>query len=485
MRTRNVVLLVVGAIVAVLGLGALAAGGGLLWAYGTQRDADGFYTTSELHLVSDGYAVTTDEVDLSAEPGDWFPSPGAFEVRVTATAVGTERAVFLGIAPADDVAAYLDGVAHDELTRVNGWTGDVRAREVSGGPPIGAPADQDIWTASAEGTGTQSLTWDVERGSWALVVMNADATTGVAVTATAGAAVDFLLPLGIGLLVAGFLIVLIGAAFLIGGAGAAPATPAGEQAPLAEDELRLATTRYPVAIEGRLDPQLSRGMWLVKWLLAIPHMIVLAFLWVAFVLLTVAAWFAILFTGRYPRGLFEFNVGVMRWSWRVAYYAYGVLGTDRYPPFSLDRDPTYPADLDVAYPEQLSRGLALVKWWLLAIPHYIIVGLFTGGLLSWTIDLGDAQGTQLALGTGLIGVLAFIAVVALGFTGRYPRGLFDLLMGLQRWVYRVTAYAALMTDEYPPFRLDNGGSEPTDVTGPPRAPAPTDEAAQPRVAPPA
>ncbi|MET3982812.1 DUF4389 domain-containing protein [Streptomyces sp. PvR034] len=201
-------------------------------------------------------------------------------------------------------------------------------------------------------------------------------------------------------------------------------------------------------VTAELEPRLSRWLWLVKWILAIPHYIVLSFLWIAFLLVSVIAFFAILFTERYPRPLFDFNVGVLRWSWRVSYYAHGTLGTDRYPPFSLGSEPGYPARLDIAYPERLSRGLVLVKWWLLAVPHYIVITLFTG-----------ARGEGWS-GIGLIGVLTLIAVVALAFTGTYPRDLFDLLVGLNRWVLRVIAYAALMTDEYPPFRLDLGGEEP-------------------------
>jgi hypothetical protein len=182
---------------------------------------------------------------------------------------------------------------------------------------------------------------------------------------------------------------------------------------------------YPVEVRARLDQPLSRWLWLVKWLLAIPHYIVLFFLWIAFAVVTVIAFFAILFTGRYPRSLFGFNLGVLRWSWRVAYYTYSALGTDRYPPFSLGEEPGYPATLDIAYPERLSRGLVLVKWWLLAIPQYAIVGVFAGGAAL----RGSGQTWQAdAFSGGLIG---------------------------------------LMTDTYPPFRLDQGG------TGVP-APAPDD-----------
>jgi hypothetical protein len=195
---------------------------------------------------------------------------------------------------------------------------------------------------------------------------------------------------------------------------------------------------YPLQVEASLEAPLSRWLWLVKWLLLIPHAIVLVVLWVAFSVLSVAAFFAILFTGSYPRAIFDFNVGVLRWSWRVGYYSYHALGTDQYPPFTLADVPDYPARLEVAYPQSLSRGLVLVKSWLLAVPHYLIFAV-AGTLLS---------------------LLVLTAGIMLLITGRYPQPIFDLALGIGRWGQRVVAYAALMTDEYPPFRLDEGGREP-------------------------
>jgi hypothetical protein len=217
-------------------------------------------------------------------------------------------------------------------------------------------------------------------------------------------------------------------------------------------------TGYPLRIEGTLDRGLSRGLWLVKWLLAIPHFVVLVFLWIAMFASTAIAMFAIVFTRRYPRSLFEFNVGVLRWSWRVGFYSYNALGTDRYPPFTLQDVPDYPARLEVEYPHELSRGLALVKWWLLAIPHYLIIAVFLD--TGWTVwGVHDGWGA-LSFG-GLITLLVLIAGVVLLFTARYPRPIYDFVLGMNRWVFRVAAYALLMTDRYPPFRLDTGGPEPT------------------------
>jgi hypothetical protein len=223
--------------------------------------------------------------------------------------------------------------------------------------------------------------------------------------------------------------------------------------PLADD-FTASSLDYPARIEGRPDEGLSRWMWLVKWFLAIPHLVIIAVLWIALWVLTVVAFFAILITARYPRSMFDFNVGVLRWTWRVFFYALNPVATDQYPPFTL-KEVSYPAELHVPYPDELSRGLVLFKWWLLAIPHYIIVAMFTSGVFLSQPD----QQNAVHIGGGLIGVLVLIALVGLLVMGRYWKGLFDFIMGLNRWAFRVFVYAALMRDEYPPFRLDLGGTE--------------------------
>jgi hypothetical protein len=226
-------------------------------------------------------------------------------------------------------------------------------------------------------------------------------------------------------------------------------------------------TTHPLVVRGDLGTPPGRWLWLVKWVLAIPHYIVLFFLWIAFLVVTVIAFFAILFTGRYPRSLFDFAVGVLRWNWRVSFYSCGVLGTDRYPPFTLGDVPDYPAGLQLSYPETLSRGLVLVKWWLLAIPHYLVLAAFSGGAY---FAVRSTQYDDRPDAIGVIGALLLIVGFGLLFTGRYLPGVFDFVMGIQRWVLRVGCYTALLTDVYPPFRLDQGGSEPSTPPPAPRGP---------------
>ena len=251
----------------------------------------------------------------------------------------------------------------------------------------------------------------------------------------------------------------------------------------------MSTSPYPVRVDATLQPQLSRWLWLVKWLLAIPHYIVLAFLWLAFLVLSLFALLPSWSRVVTRESIFEFNVGVLRWSWRVAYYAYGGLGTDHYPPFTLADVPDYPARLEVDYPQHLSRGLVLVKWWLLAIPHYLVLAFFLGG--GWYVASGTANDSSRPCGVGpdradggdrgsRPPLHRPLPAVHLRPGPRHePLGL------------RVAAYVALMTDEYPPFRLDMGGADPagrmtlpggsagTQANAPVSAPAPSHPGASP------
>ena len=461
----RIIVLVLGVIAALIALGLLAAGCAAFVADQTQRDSDGFLSTRSATFESDGYALLSERVDISEDTPTWFLSESVVgDVRVRAESASGD--VFIGIGPADEVDAYLEGVAYSQVTDVEFDPFRPEYREVDGGAPAGPPGSETFWDATASGPGRQTLTWELDRGDWSLVVMSADASEGVEADVSVGAEANFLGWLSAVLLIAGF-VLLVAAGLLIflavrPGAPAAAATVpavAGAGGAAAVAAAPLVAPDYPVGVRGDLDPGLGRWLWLVKWLLLIPHAIVLVFLWIAFHVLTFIAFFAILFTGRYPRGMFDFNVGVLRWTWRVWFYSYWANGTDRYPPFTLASVPDYPADYDVLYPERLSRGLVLVKW-LLGIPHYIIVGILVGTFgwaWGWTWDDAWESGGGWP---GLVGILVLIAIVILLFTGRYPRGIYDLVLGFDRWTYRVAAYGFLMRDEYPPFRLDSGPREP-------------------------
>jgi hypothetical protein len=186
---------------------------------------------------------------------------------------------------------------------------------------------------------------------------------------------------------------------------------------------------YPVRFDVEYPEHLSRWKIFLKWLFAIPHLVIIYLLLIVAGVLQFIAFFAILFTKKWPRGMFDFTVQIYRWTANVSAYALLLL-RDEYPPFSGESG-QYPVTLEVEYDEDLSRWMIFVKW-LLAIPHYIIlVFLLTAAY-----------------------VCVFIAFFAILFTGRYPRSLFDFVVGTLRWLNRVQAYSHwLMTDRYPPFSL--------------------------------
>ncbi|MCP3974825.1 MAG: DUF4389 domain-containing protein [bacterium] len=476
MKPGRIIAIVVGVLIVLPAFGAFIGGGVLTTAYLIERSDDGYFDETLDRIATSTAAITTGDVDLAADPGppDWVFDLVDATVRIRAEAADTKD-LFVGIAPTAQAESYLNDVAREEIVDIEP-SGDVDYDTKSGTAMPAPPADQTFWVASATGGGEQELVWDVAEGEWTAVLMNADASPGIVADVTVGLRSGAVLAIGIGLLVLGAVFIAIAVAIILIAArrpsdAEEPAAPAGEATPVMHPE--------PVALSATLDEPLSPWLWLVKWFLAIPHLVVLAFLWVGFAVMTFIAGVAILFSGRYPRGVFDFNLGVLRWTWRVTYYAfYGGLGTDRYPPFSLNREDTYPATLDIDYPERLSQGLVLVKWWLLAVPHYLIVGLLIGGSAAYGLNerTGNWESYRGVWSGGLVGLLVLIAAVILLFTSRYPRSLFDLIIGLNRWVYRVLAYAALMTDRYPPFRLDQGGTEPDAQLPPPPMPPTVEEA---------
>lgn len=192
------------------------------------------------------------------------------------------------------------------------------------------------------------------------------------------------------------------------------------------------TMSTPVRVSLDAPTKVANWRPLVHWILAVPHIFVLYFLSIAQNVCTFIAFIAILFTKRYPPGLHRFVVLTHRYQWRVSTYIFFM--RESYPSFDLDasnEDPgTDPAKLSIDYPEEMSRWLPLVKW-LLALPHMIVLALLA--ILAFFAWIG-----------------AFFAVL---FTGRYPEGIRNYLVGLSRWLYRVSAYVYLLRDEYPPFSM--------------------------------
>jgi hypothetical protein len=141
------------------------------------------------------------------------------------------------------------------------------------------------------------------------------------------------------------------------------------------------------------------------------------------------AFFAVLITGKFPRGLWDYLTGVNRWAYRVTSYVF--LLTDAYPPFSLEDDPGYPVRIEYDYPETVNRWRPLVQW-ILAIPYLIVAGI-----LLYVAE-----------------IVAFIAVFVILFTAKLPEGMFNLIVNPMRWQVRGNAYAGWLVKRYPPFSWD-------------------------------
>ena len=192
---------------------------------------------------------------------------------------------------------------------------------------------------------------------------------------------------------------------------------------------------YPVVLVGHYAESPNRLLWIIKFILLIPHYVALWFVSLPTVLTIPLSWIAVVILGRNPRFLWSYHVGLMRWSWRVNFYGGWYWGeasnTDRYPPFSFSSRDDYPADVYIEYPERSSRLTGLFRW-LLAIPHWIVVSVL------------DA----------VRNILILVALLVLLVTGRFPKSIFDIIMSINRWTYRVSAYSMLLVDDYPPFSFE-------------------------------
>lgn len=192
-----------------------------------------------------------------------------------------------------------------------------------------------------------------------------------------------------------------------------------------------ASVAYPVELVGEYQERVNRFLWLIKWILLIPHFVVLWFLSIPTIFTTPLSWLAVIIMGRYPSFLWAYHAGLLRWSWRINFYSYQAGNTDQYPPFAFQSREEYPADLIIEYPEGSSRLTGLFRW-ILIIPHWIITAILSE----------------------IVNILVLFALVFLLFTGRYSQDLFNIIMGLNRWIYRANAYGWLLVDAYPPFSFD-------------------------------
>jgi hypothetical protein len=212
----KVAAIVTGVLVGLLAIGFLGAGAAALWG-DAQKDRDGYISTDAERFDTGTYALASDDLDVDLGGAEWVTSGDRLgKVRLEA-ASRDGKPVFVGIARTQDVDAYLADSAHATVTDVSYPDFAAEYQRHDGSERPSTPASQDIWAASAEGSGTQALTWDVEDGNWSVVVMNADGSAGVDTTITAGANVPFLSDVGWGSLGGGVVLIGVAGALLVMG----------------------------------------------------------------------------------------------------------------------------------------------------------------------------------------------------------------------------------------------------------------------------
>jgi hypothetical protein len=212
--TGRVVLIVLGSIVALLGLGLAAGGGFLLWADRTQREG-GYLTTPSERFATSTYALTRERLEVDAGGPNWVWSTNWLgKVRIRAKGA-SGKPLFVGIGPEAAVAGYLGRVEHADVEDIDFDPFRAKYRQISGGAPRRPPTAQNFWAASASGQGRQTVTWKVREGDWSVVLMNADGSGGVSANVDLGAKLSFLLWVAIGLLIGGALVVAGSVALIV------------------------------------------------------------------------------------------------------------------------------------------------------------------------------------------------------------------------------------------------------------------------------
>ena len=357
-------LIMISILAGLIGFPLAVGGAAILIGQFALRDADGYYASTDYALSSAGSAVVLDDLHLDLDQAGAAETSRYLSVRVRVRAADGGP-VFVGLARQSDLDEFLAGVAHDRVTDIRRQSIDLQT--IPGRVPADRPAEHTFWIASSSGTGEHELMVPVQPGRWAVVAMNPDGSAGLSVQTAAGLHVELLTT-------AAALLLILGSLALLGAVVAARGVRRG--LPPIPVNRAAAEQPSPLSLTARPDTPPGRWLWMVKWILALPHFLIVAGLWCAFIVVTLVAGVTILVRGRYPRRLFDFNVGVLRWTWRVGHYSYLSLGTDRYPPFTL-ASTDFPADIEVAYPTSLARRLVLIKW-LLAIPHLLIVAMIIG-----------------------------------------------------------------------------------------------------------
>jgi len=444
MKAGRVVLFVFGSVLVLVALALLVGSGVLFWAEGTFKDAEQFYTSGPIQIERAATAIITEPADIHLGVAWMVDWSRLVSMRLTAANTQAKKGVFIGIADAEDIAGYLAGVSRDEITKLNFSRRrgkQVEYRRFPGAVLPSDPASQDFWVASAHGPGAQTLTWTIEQGSFVLVLMNEDTSSGIDTEVRLGAKVPLVRGIAIGLLVGGIVFLFVAVFMIV----MSVRKPSHSQEP-PHDGSNSLSVDYPATLSIRYTTRkLNRLTTFFRLIVAIPILIVVSllagtgFVWRGGPWKFEGLWFAafvvlptillIVFRQKYPRWWFDWNLALAKFVTRVA--AYLALLTDIYP--STDEDQV--VDLRIPYPNaktELSRWMPLVKWFV-AIPHYILL---------WFLDVAMV-------------VAVVIAWFAILFSGRYPKNLFDFVVGVFRWHLRVAAYVILLTtDEYPPFTLE-------------------------------